>query len=247
MPSRAWVRSDAQLLRRVLQNFLANALRYTRSGGVVCGVRRAGTHLRIEVWDSGPGIPPEQLRNVFDEFHRGSHASPWGEKGLGLGLAICDRMARLLGHRITVRSVAGRGSVFALEVARAAAQPVARPSGRIAGAEDSRVGGLQYSVADGATGFLVPPRHPQALAQRIAELQQNPVLAAALGYAGGRRARAMFTWDRVVDSLLDVYASVRRPRPGLRRSARETALAAGRALERRSAVEHAIAAKGAAQ
>ncbi len=111
----------------------------------------------------------------------------------------------------------------------------------------SRVGGLQYSVADGATGFLVPPHDPQALARRIVELQQNPVLAAALGYAGGRRARAMFTWDRVVDSLLDVYASVRRPRPASRRGARETALLAGRALDRRSAGQHSIATKGVAQ
>ena len=154
VPSRAWVRSDAQLLRRILQNFLANALRYTRSGGAVCGVRRAGPYLRIEVWDSGPGIPPEQLRNVFDEFHRGSHVSPWGEKGLGLGLAICERMARLLGHRITVRSVAGRGSVFALEVARAAAQPVARPSSRTTGVEDSRVGGLHVLCLDNDSTIL---------------------------------------------------------------------------------------------
>lgn len=154
VPSRAWVRSDAQLLRRILQNFLANALRYTRSGGVVCGVRRAGPYLRIEVWDSGPGIQPEQLRNVFDEFHRGSHTSPWGEKGIGLGLAICDRMARLLGHRITVRSVAGRGSVFALEVARAVAQPATRPSGRIAGVDDSRVDGLHVLCLDNDATIL---------------------------------------------------------------------------------------------
>ena len=154
VPSRAWVRSDAQLLRRILQNFLANALRYTRSGGVVCGARRAGPYLRIEVWDSGPGIPPEQLRSVFDEFHRGSHASPWGEKGLGLGLSICDRMARLLGHRITVRSVAGRGSVFALEVARSVAPPLAPTSQRAAGGDDIRVGGLHVLCLDNDATIL---------------------------------------------------------------------------------------------
>lgn len=120
--TRAWARGDAQLLRRILQNFLANALRYTRSGGVVCGVRRAGANLRIEVWDSGPGIAEDQLVHVFDEFRRGTHVSPWGEKGLGLGLAICERMARLLGARITARSRPGHGSVFALELPRAAAQ-----------------------------------------------------------------------------------------------------------------------------
>jgi len=123
--TRAWVRSDAQLLRRILQNFIANALRYTRGGGVVCGVRRSGARLRVEVWDSGPGIEPGQIEHLFDEFHRGSHVSPWGEKGLGLGLAICDRMARLLGHRITVRSRSGFGSVFAVEIERVAPHDVA--------------------------------------------------------------------------------------------------------------------------
>lgn len=118
----AWARSDAQLLRRILQNFLANALRYTKNGGVVCGVRRSGANLRIEVWDSGPGIAEDQLVHVFDEFRRGTHVSPWGEKGLGLGLAICERMARLLGARIGVRSSQGRGSVFFVDVPRAAEQ-----------------------------------------------------------------------------------------------------------------------------
>jgi Na+/proline symporter/signal transduction histidine kinase/ActR/RegA family two-component response regulator len=132
--SRVWVRSDAQLLRRILQNFLANALRYTRTGGVVCGVRRSGPTLRIEVWDSGPGIPEEQQHSVFEEFRRGSHVSPWGEKGLGLGLAICERMAHLLGHRISVRSRPGRGSVFAVELPRARTQRQA-PQRRIAQGE----------------------------------------------------------------------------------------------------------------
>ncbi|MEO7432814.1 MAG: PAS domain-containing hybrid sensor histidine kinase/response regulator [Dokdonella sp.] len=122
VPSRLWVRSDPQLLRRILQNFLANALRYTKSGGVVLGVRRAGNKVRVEVWDSGPGIPDDQLHSVFEEFRRGSHVSPWGEKGLGLGLSICDRMARLLGHPISVRSRAARGSVFAVELPRAHVQ-----------------------------------------------------------------------------------------------------------------------------
>jgi len=123
-PTRAWVRSDPQLLRRILQNFLANALRYTRSGSVLLGVRRAGADAwRIEVRDSGPGISPEQQHAIFDEFHRGSQVSPWGEKGLGLGLSICDRMARLLGHRLDLRSRPGHGSVFSVTVARA--QPVA--------------------------------------------------------------------------------------------------------------------------
>ena len=124
--TRAWVRTDPQLLRRILQNFLANALRYTRSGSILLGARRSGDGLRIEVHDSGPGIAPEQQRAIFEEFHRGAQVSPWGEKGLGLGLAICERMALLLGHRLGLRSRPGRGSVFSVEVARSAAATIAR-------------------------------------------------------------------------------------------------------------------------
>ncbi|MEO8011831.1 MAG: hybrid sensor histidine kinase/response regulator, partial [Dokdonella sp.] len=117
--SEAWVRTDAQLLRRILQNFLSNALRYTREGSVLLGVRRLPDDwLRIEVRDSGPGISVEQQATIFDEFRRGSQISPWGEKGLGLGLSICERMAHLLGHRLSVRSQAGHGCVFAIDLPR---------------------------------------------------------------------------------------------------------------------------------
>jgi Na+/proline symporter/signal transduction histidine kinase len=133
--TRAWVRTDPQLLRRILQNFLANALRYTRAGSIVLGVRRSGDVLRIEVHDSGPGIAADQQHAIFEEFHRGTQVSPWGEKGLGLGLSICDRIARLLGHRLGLRSRPGHGSVFSIDVARAAAATVAReaPQARAVG------------------------------------------------------------------------------------------------------------------
>lgn len=123
VPTRAWVSSDRQWLRRILQNLLSNALRYTRHGRVIVGVRRDGDNLRIEVWDTGPGIPPSKQRQIFEEFHRGGEASPWGEKGMGLGLATVDRMARLLGHTVAVRSAPGHGSVFSVTLARAAAAP----------------------------------------------------------------------------------------------------------------------------
>ena len=115
-PTRAWIDSDPALLRRVLQNFLGNALRYTRGGGVLLGARRAGSKLRIEVWDTGPGIPPEQQRSVFEEFRRLHAQDVVGERGLGLGLAISERIGRLLGHPLTLRSWPGRGSVFGLGV-----------------------------------------------------------------------------------------------------------------------------------
>jgi len=110
------VRSDAQLLRRIVQNFISNALRYTRHGGVLLGVRRHGNAASIEVWDSGPGISAEHLHVIFNEFQRLERPSPWGEKGLGLGLAICERMARILGHELSAESWPGRGSRFAIRV-----------------------------------------------------------------------------------------------------------------------------------
>uniref|UniRef100_UPI00260549E0 hybrid sensor histidine kinase/response regulator n=1 Tax=Dokdonella sp. TaxID=2291710 RepID=UPI00260549E0 len=118
VPTRAWLRSDPQLLRRVLQNFLSNAVKYTRSGSVLLGCRRRGDALRIEVWDSGSGIAEQDRALVFEEFRRLDR----GGVGLGLGLSIAERIARLLGHALTLRSWPGRGSVFAIEVPRAAAQ-----------------------------------------------------------------------------------------------------------------------------
>ena len=128
------VRSDPQLLRRVVQNLLSNALRYTRQGGVLLGARRVGDTVRIEVWDTGPGIPEGQRSRIFDEFQRLDQPSPWGEKGLGLGLSICDRLAGILRHRLDLHSIPGRGSCFAIVVPRAApvaarAQKVQRSGG----------------------------------------------------------------------------------------------------------------------
>jgi PAS domain S-box-containing protein len=121
VPTRAWVRSDPHLLRRVLQNFLANALRYTPSGSVLLGVRRRGGAIGIEVLDTGPGIDAGQREAIFEEFRRGEDAPG---QGLGLGLAIARRIAALLGSAVRLRSVPGRGSAFAIEVPRAdAAHP----------------------------------------------------------------------------------------------------------------------------
>ncbi|KAF1685674.1 hybrid sensor histidine kinase/response regulator [Pseudoxanthomonas broegbernensis] len=121
------VRSDRRLLRRVLQNFLANALRYTRQGRIVLGMRTRGGDVVLQVWDSGPGIPGQHMRQIYDEFHRYQQPFDWGERGLGLGLSICQRISRLLGHALDARSEVGRGSMFSIAVPQAAAEPAAPP------------------------------------------------------------------------------------------------------------------------
>ena len=123
MPCSVTVQTDRQFLRRILQNFLSNALRYTREGRVLIGCRRRGDRLAIEVYDTGPGISSEHLEeDIFEEFRRFQARDELGAKGMGLGLAIVKRMARALGHEVRVRSELGRGSVFSVEVPVSTAQ-----------------------------------------------------------------------------------------------------------------------------
>lgn len=121
------VESDASYLRRILQNLASNAVRYTETGGVLVGLRQGKSGVRIEVWDTGPGIAPEHQERVFDEFHRlNATANP--TDGMGLGLAIVDRACRLLKHPLHLRSRVGRGTCFAIEVPQSMAPEPAAPS-----------------------------------------------------------------------------------------------------------------------
>ena len=141
------VRSDRRLLRRVLQNFLANALRYTRQGRIVLGMRAHGGQVALQVWDTGPGIPEQHMRQIYDEFHRYQQPFDWGERGLGLGLSICQRISRLLGHGLDARSQVGRGSMFSISVPRAAALPAApAPAAALPGA--GSLAGLRVLCVD---------------------------------------------------------------------------------------------------
>ncbi|MBW5434915.1 response regulator [Bradyrhizobium canariense] len=115
-PSDAWVRSDAMLLERIMLNLVSNAVRYTLRGGIVVGCRRRGEMLRIEVWDTGPGIPEDQKHNIFGEFFQIPTAEQNRSVGLGLGLAIVDKLRVLLHHQIDLASTMGRGSRFAILV-----------------------------------------------------------------------------------------------------------------------------------
>ena len=110
----AVVRTDQRMLTRILRNLLSNAFRYTRKGGVVMALRTRGEQLRIEVWDTGVGIAEDKLRDIFTEFHQLLPRGTGGRQGVGLGLAIVERMVRILGYDIAVSSRPGRGSRFVL-------------------------------------------------------------------------------------------------------------------------------------
>ncbi|MGB0133904.1 hybrid sensor histidine kinase/response regulator [Dokdonella sp.] len=120
VPCRAWVRSDARLLRRIVQNFLANAVSHTRSGRILLGCRRRRDVLSIEVWDTGPGIADVDRELIFEEFRRLGHSG----EGLGLGLTIADRIARLLKHDVRLESRVGHGTLFAIEVPLSEPRPM---------------------------------------------------------------------------------------------------------------------------
>jgi signal transduction histidine kinase len=112
----AWVRSDFILLERIVLNLVTNAIRYTATGGVLVGCRRRDDQLRIEVWDTGSGIPQDQHQHIFSEFYRIESADHDQSGGLGLGLAIVDRLCRLLKHPIEITSVLEKGSRFSILV-----------------------------------------------------------------------------------------------------------------------------------
>lgn len=118
--------SDRTLLYRILQNFLSNAIRYTESGGVMLGCQRRGDTVRIGVWDTGVGIDEADSQLIFQEFQRLDYAEQLDERGLGLGLAICERISRILGHPLGVRSRPGHGSRFDITVPIATPEDIAR-------------------------------------------------------------------------------------------------------------------------
>ena len=152
------VRSDPLMLKRILQNLLANALHYTRRGGILLAARPRGSNVRIEVWDTGSGIALAEQERIFEEFQRGSASSDAHRGGFGLGLSIVSRMAQMLDHRIELCSSPGRGTRFAITALRTPAPApalVARPA--------TRPQSLPDSIGLGATRVLVIDNDPQVL------------------------------------------------------------------------------------
>ena len=150
-----FVRSDPVLLERILRNLVSNAVRYTDRGGVLVGCRKRAA-LRIEVWDTGKGIPQAHLQRVFEEFYQLDNPERDRARGLGLGLAIVRRLAGLLDHAVHIASRPGRGSVFAIDVPLAEASR-ARPAAPAPG--ESRRGLIlvvddEAAIQDGMRSLL---------------------------------------------------------------------------------------------
>ncbi len=120
--------SDPRLLEQVVRNLLSNALKYTESGRILLGCRRRGAVLSVEVWDTGIGIPDGELQTIFEEYRQVGNDARERSRGLGLGLSIVQRLGTLLDHPVRVRSRAGKGSMFAVEVQVATAHQPARPA-----------------------------------------------------------------------------------------------------------------------
>ncbi len=127
VPCSLVVRSDRRLLRRLVQNLVSNAIKYTPTGRVLIGCRPRGDHLRIDVFDTGVGIPESKRRDIFVEFYRLEQGARIA-RGLGLGLSIVERVTRVLGCAIELNSVAGSGSHFAIAIPRSNAAPVELPA-----------------------------------------------------------------------------------------------------------------------
>jgi signal transduction histidine kinase/CheY-like chemotaxis protein len=146
VPTSLWTESDPALLRRIVLNLVANAVRYTRAGGVVVGCRRHGAEATIVVADSGIGIAAADQARIFEEFYQAGGEQRDRAKGLGLGLAIVERVARLLDHALTVKSQPGRGSVFGVRVP--IVPPRREPPASAAPEPGAQLAGLRVLVVD---------------------------------------------------------------------------------------------------
>lgn len=164
VPCKAWVRTDPQLLEQILRNLLSNALKYTPKGGILMGCRRRGALLTISICDSGIGITEAERTTIFDPYRQGAGALSFGEHGLGLGLSIVQRLAKLLDHPITVKSTPGKGSAFMLTLA--VAEPVAEVQPALRAPQPPAAIDLQ-------TGTILVVEDEEPLRDLLAEVLKN--------------------------------------------------------------------------
>lgn len=219
-PCGASVRSDPVLLERMLRNLISNAIVHSDGGRVLVGCRRAGNRLRIEVWDNGSGIPKAEQERVFWEFHQLTNPERDRSKGLGLGLAIVRRTARLLGHELALRSEEGRSTVFT--VTASLSDPAAAGLSitdanvgvtRAPASEDSLRGKLALLVDDDAQNLaglsmlfeswgcrVIAATSGNALFERVLPLAEAPALIVT-----DYRLREHETGIHVIERLREEY------------------------------------------
>jgi two-component system, sensor histidine kinase len=211
MASKLVVRTDPLLLERIVVNLVSNALRYTSRGGVVVGCRRQRDAVRIEVWDSGPGVPLERQRDIFQEFFQLSNPERDRSKGLGLGLAIVERMAKLIGTRVRLRSVLGKGSVFYLTVPLGSAARVVRERSEAAEALTQPLTGAFVVVVDDEGPILEGMRGLLAGWQCEVAAAESQALALAAVEQAGKAPDAIISDYRLRDEEngIDVIRALR--------------------------------------
>jgi Na+/proline symporter/signal transduction histidine kinase/CheY-like chemotaxis protein len=152
-PCSLCIRSDRRLLLRLLQNLVSNAIKYTAEGRVLVGCRRGGASLRIDVYDTGLGIPTSKRRVIFREFHRLDEGAKVA-RGLGLGLSIVERIARVLRHRVELRSEVGRGSRFSVVVPLSNAAPAREPQPKVLRIDHGQYDGMAVLCIDNEPKIL---------------------------------------------------------------------------------------------
>ncbi len=146
------IESDQRLLEQMIRNLLSNALKYTKHGKILLGCRRHGATLSVEIWDTGIGIAPDSLPAIFDEYHQVDNSARERSRGLGLGLSIVQRIGKLLGHHVRVRSQLGKGSVFAIDVAL---PPASEPATRVEGLDTDNENGVVEAIRPSGSILVV--------------------------------------------------------------------------------------------
>lgn len=212
-PTRAVVRTDAVLLEQILRNLVGNAIRHTREGGVLVGARRRGPHWEVQVWDSGPGIAPHDLPRIFEAFVQLGNPGRERSQGLGLGLAIVQRAAGLLGHALRVHSRVDRGSCFSVTLPAAELPVTTRKPPGATDAAGALTGRQVLVVEDDAT-------LREALVQWLQSWGMEVMSGDSVAWV---RALPSRSWDlllsdhRLADGTgRDVAQHLRRHQPGLR-------------------------------
>jgi len=190
----AWVHADPAFVERILRNLTSNAVRYTERGRVLIGCRRRAGALRIEVRDTGPGIAPAEQQLVFEEFYQSSNPERDRTKGIGLGLAIVDRLAQLMRAPLGLDSRAGGGAAFSIELPLAASQAAAVPPAR-RGAAARRFAGSLIAVIDDEATILQATRG-------LLEQWDCTVVTAA---SGAEAMHALSTSARAPDAIVCDY------------------------------------------